>query len=309
MRTNFRLLRHRRETSAVMSARPAELLRALAVLGEPPGPEHAGVAQALGLEEVPDNATYSDVFLFQLYPYASVYVGEEGMMGGAAADRIAGFWSALGRVPPKEPDHLSVLLALYADLIDEDQEAEEAEQALRAEAAGALLHEHMKPWIFGYLDRMEELATGFYARWAALLFQALRSEIVGHDVPVEWPVHLSSAPDFPDPREADGGDFLASLLAPVRSGVILTRADLGRLSQDLDLGLRAGERRYALEHLLGAEAGPVLDWLATEAARQAHGHRSRVPFLGAIGRFHTRRAEATAELCEALARDSQPVTV
>ena len=55
---------------------------------------------------------HTDLFVFQLQPYASVYLGAEGMLGGEARDRIAGFWRALGASPPSEPDHLATMLAL-----------------------------------------------------------------------------------------------------------------------------------------------------------------------------------------------------
>ena len=71
---------------------PVEVLRGLAVLAEPPSPEHRRLAEALGLSEAPTPAHYADVFLFQLYPYASVHLGPEGMMGGEAGARVAGFW-------------------------------------------------------------------------------------------------------------------------------------------------------------------------------------------------------------------------
>ena len=74
---------------------PVELLRVLAVLAEPPSPEYARVAEAAGLGPAPTASEHGDVFLFQLYPYASVHVGAEGMMGGEARDRLAGFWRAL----------------------------------------------------------------------------------------------------------------------------------------------------------------------------------------------------------------------
>ena len=99
----------------------AELLRGLAVFAEAPGPSHAALADALGIPGVPDAAAYSDVFLFQLYPYAPVHLGPEGMMGGEARDRVAGFWRAVGRTPPPEPDHLAALLGLYAALLDLDR--------------------------------------------------------------------------------------------------------------------------------------------------------------------------------------------
>jgi hypothetical protein len=50
-----------------------ELFRALAVLVEPPDrPGAARVAGALGLGEPPGVSEYTDLFVFRLYPYASV---------------------------------------------------------------------------------------------------------------------------------------------------------------------------------------------------------------------------------------------
>src|SRR5918992_4869148 len=107
-----------------------ELFRALAVLAEPPTEEAARLAEALELGALPSADEYTELFIFQLYPYASVYLGAEGMMGGEALDRIAGFWRALGEMPPAEADHLSVMLALYARLVElEDDEGDAARRA------------------------------------------------------------------------------------------------------------------------------------------------------------------------------------
>src|SRR4029453_9462546 len=96
-----------------------ELFRALAVLVEPPDrPGAARVAEALGLGGAPEASAYTELFVFQLYPYASVYLGAEGMLGGEARDRVAGFWRALSLVPPAEADHLALMLALYARLCE-----------------------------------------------------------------------------------------------------------------------------------------------------------------------------------------------
>lgn len=300
-----------------MGGRPAELLRCLALFAEPPGPEHVRVAELLELPAVPDNAAYSDVFLFHLYPYAAVYLGEEGMMGGEAANRIGGFWSAVGRVPPREVDHLAALLSLYADLIDDSQTGatpgaspgaavDPAEQRLRQEAASALLNEHLTPWVFGYLARIRELSgDSFYGAWAKLLAEVLRGEVEALSGPAELSAHLRAAPELSDPRSSKASDFLAGLLAPVRSGIILTRADLGRMAKELDLGLRAGERRYALEHLLGARPGAVLGWIAREAIRQSAAQSERAEWVGESARFMSARASRAAELCLELAQVSE----
>src|SRR2546423_4691638 len=104
-----------------------EIFRALAVLAEPPErPEVARLAELLDLGELPSASDYTETFVFQLYPYASVYLGAEGMLGGEARDRVAGFLAALGHTPPPEPDHLTVLLATYAQLSTPGEDGEEA---------------------------------------------------------------------------------------------------------------------------------------------------------------------------------------
>ena len=298
------------------TAPPTELLRALAVLAEPPGPEHTRVAESVGLADPvgfagpagpgaqesprrsPTASEHGDVFLFQLYPYASVHVGAEGMMGGTARDRVAGFWGALGRTPPAEPDHLSALLALYASLCEEQGRA-----VLLEHSRAALLHEHIAPWLPHYLARVQELAPGFYLRWAALLSGILEAEADRAGPAERLPLHLREAPPLPDPR-VDGGDaFLAGLLATVRTGVMLTRADLASVAGALDLGLRAGERKYALTSLLGQDPGGVLSALAAEARRQSEMHAGRAGRWGVTADFLATRARTAAELLEQLAAE------
>src|SRR5215207_7052333 len=121
-----------------------ELFRALAVLVEPPDrPGAARVAEALGLGELPEASAYTDLFVFQLYPYASVYAGVEGMLGGEARDRVAGFMAALGHDVPAEPDHLALLLGAYAGLAEAEQgESDERRRGRVRGARRALLWEH-----------------------------------------------------------------------------------------------------------------------------------------------------------------------
>jgi len=282
------------------------------VLAEPPTEAHEAVARALGLSRVPSAADYSDVFLFQLYPYASVHLGPEGMMGGEARARVAGFWRALGLEAPEEPDHLSALLGLYATLAENPSPTEDAVALLRRSGRGALLHEHLAPWLFQFAERVAELSRGFYGAWARLLDDVFRTEVedgaeAGFD-PTMLPVHLREAPTLPDPREEGATAFLSGLLAPVRSGLLLARADLARISSELDLGLRAGERRYAMESLLSQDAPGVLVALARESRRQGALHAARVGWLGATARFHADRADRTAELLDDLARQHSTVT-
>lgn len=271
----------------------AELLRSLAVCLDPPGEALEPVAAALDLPRLPTAAEHTDVFLFQLYPYASVHLGPEGQLGGVARDRVAGFFRALDVTPPPEPDHLGVLLGAYAQLLDLDDGADSRARHARA----TLLHEHLWSWLPGFLQRVTELGADPYRAWADLLRQALEDELRTLGPPPLLPAHLREAPSLPDPREDDASAFLAGLLAPVRSGIVLARADLARAAHELDLGLRIGERAYMLRALLGQAPGATLQFLADEAARQGGARRGE----DLVTAFWQQRAEATARLLTGLA--------
>ena len=286
---------------------PVELLRALAALGEPPAAEHAGLARAIGLPEAPGPAEHTDVFVLQLHPYASVHLGPEGMLGGEARDRVAGFWSAVGHAPPDEPDHLSALLGLYASLAEAEAAPDLAEGRLGRRAREALLHEHLAPWLPFFLERVAESGAPFYAAWAELLARVLDGELAAAPPPPEPPLHLRAAPALPDPRIEGADAFLAGLLAPLRTGVILTRADLAGLAKRLGLGVRMGERRRMLEQLLGQEAEPVLEALAAEAVARSRRHAARAVSLGPSADFWAGRARAAAALLGELAAEARRV--
>jgi TorA maturation chaperone TorD len=268
-----------------------ELLRALGVLCEPPEPAHASVAAALGLP-APARDEFTELFVLALPPYASIYLGREGMLGGAARDRVAGFWRALGLVPPAEPDHLAALLGLAAALADaERDEREPARAVLAREARHALLTEHLLPWAGPYLAKLAALAPPSYLAWGALLQDALAAETAALGPPATLPTALRDAPALEPPERTGGRAFTAGLLAPVRSGMILTRADLARAACDLGLGLRIGERRFVLRALLGQDAAGTLDWLAAEADAWAVR-----PGQGPIDEFWQQRAHAAGAL-------------
>lgn len=284
-----------------------EHFRALATLVEPPAPEHRRIARALGLVEAGSPADYSDLFLFQLYPYASVYLGTEGMLGGESRDRIAGFWRTLDLVPPAEPDHLAVMLALHARLGEIERDAGHDTQPAWRRARHAHFWEHLMSWLPAWLDALVKIAPVPYRAWGRLLESALAEEAATIGPAAALPRHLSAAPPVSDPR-VDGLDpFVASLLAPARSGIILARADLSRAAADLGLGLRAGERRYALRALLAQDAPATLHWLRGACDDWRERHAATRPIAGIVTDHWIEHAGATAALLGVLEIESMEV--
>lgn len=275
------------------------------MLVEPPGRAGtARVAEALGLGAVPEPSAYTDVFVFQLYPYASVYVGAEGMLGGEARDRVAGFLAALGHEVPAEPDHLALLLGAYAGLCEAERDEPEGPRRARVRGARrAMLWEHLLSWLPVYLEKVGRVAPPFYRRWAETLRAALDAEASEVGTQEALPLHLREAGALADPRVSAPEEFLKTLLAPARSGLVIVRDDLARAARDLGTGVRAGERLFALRSLMGQDAAATLGWLAREAEDWHALHLARRAAHGPVAEWWAARAASTAKLLRELAAD------
>ena len=273
----------------------ADLLRALGVLAEPPGPEHRRLADLLGVP-APAGVDWTEAFVVQLPPHASIYLGPEGMLGGEAAERVAGFWRALRLPVPADPDHLTALLGLYATLV-QAQAAEPAgpRRALLGHARTALLHEHLLSWLLSYARAMGEVAPPPYAAWAALLAEAVRGEAGEVGPPDLLPAHLRAAPPPAGPEDSLD-TVLDSLLCPARSGLVLARGHLATLARAGRLGLRLGDRRRVLRALIDQDPAAALSGLADRAEHWAAWQRATEPVAGPVATHWADRATATADL-------------
>jgi len=285
---------------------PGEIFRAFAVFVEPPSAEHAAVAETLSLGEVPSRSEHTDLFDFQLFPFASVYLGAEGMQGGEARDRIADFWRVLELEPPNDPDHLTVLLAAYGALVDHAEDKANADAENWRYVGQVFLHEFLLSWVPLFLARLRGKASSFYGAWADQLSSVLASEPLDERLAGTLAAALREADPLPDPREEGGEAFLQGLLAPVRSGFILTRDDLSAMADSLGLGRRVGERKYVLKSLLSQDAPRSLEALAGFAEEASQGHATS-EMLEVTRDWWARRAMGSRDLLSELASESVPL--
>lgn len=288
-----------------------ELLRTLGALLEPPTQDSAHLqhlADLLQLGPLPEASEHTDLFQFQLYPYASVYLGEEGMLGGEARDRIAGFWRILDLEPPIECDHLTIMLTFLAQLEEKQREEQQRRAPPRhierwQHLRTTFLHEHLLTWLAPWLTRLESLAPPFYCRWAALLREALQDQTEALQLPDDLPAFMQTAPGIADPRHEGLEGFLDSLLAPLRSGLLIVRDDLRRGARELDLGVRLAERKFVLKGMLMQNAEGVLSWLAEEAKFSASRHQQLTLAPSSLSVHWSERAKASSRLLAELAEE------
>jgi Nitrate reductase delta subunit len=283
-----------------------ELLRALGAVADSPAAARS-VGPALGLDPV-GGAEHTDAFVLNCPPYAAIYLGPQGAIGGEAADRVAGFWRAIGITPPAEPDHLAALLGLYARLGEAKSEAASgagggarrpATAAALAQSQAVLFWEHLWPWLPAYLDAVTDLAVPSLTRWADLARRALAAEFSAlPPMASPRPLALRAAP--PDAQPPAGlGDLTEFVTIPVRSGLILTRRRLAEGAGRAGVGFRIGERRFALRAMLEQDPRATLSWLAGEAARWQRRHRERTPG-DEVTAWWAARAARTGQVLRAL---------
>jgi hypothetical protein len=146
-----------------------------------------------------------------------------------------------------------------------------------------------------YLDKIADLAPEPYRRWGELLMVALEEEAHRTVLPEALPLHLRDTESV-DPQKDNGDDVLQAVLAPIRCGMIVTRADLARAARVTGLGLRAGERRFALDALLSQDAPAMCRWFQDEALTWVQRHLNRAAWLPAIAGDWSSRAQCAADL-------------
>lgn len=187
------------------------------------------------------------------------------------------------------------LLGLYASLGEAaaGTRRDVTAAALRRSQA-ALLDEHLWPWLPCYLDAVADGPVPALAAWATLSQHALRCERpersamanpATEPAPGRLPFALRAAPGGLD-RETRLKDLVDALVTPARSGMILTRARLAAGAEQIGVGLRIGERRFALRAVLEQDPPAALAWLAGEAHRwqRRHAARGRRPGQPVVGR-------------------------
>jgi TorA maturation chaperone TorD len=242
-----------------------ELIRALGAVADSPQAARTA-AGALGLES-PSDAELTDVFVLNLPPYAAIYLGPDGALGGEGADRVAGFWRVLRIDPPTEPDHLAALLGLYASLGQAMTSARRpATRAALARTLATLFWEHLQPWLPGYLKAVTDVAAPALARWADLLRQVIAAEGARQPAMPALPLALRSAPPGLDANPgAELREITEALTIPIRSGLILTRHRLALGARRAGVGHRIGERRFTLRAMIEQDPRGTLAWLGAEA--------------------------------------------
>ena len=267
----------------------------LGELIEAPGLDQARIARMLGLSGDVSRRDFTNLFVVQLFPYASIYLSPDGLAGGAVRDRIGEYWKILGWPAPTEPDHASSLLKSYGTL-HPGYRGEYITSDAAQQSRPFFFWDAIASWLPMYLLRVQELGSELYRTWATVTSDVIEAEAAQHGEPQILPVYLRNAP-LP-PSIENPSQFIEALFAPVVSGVILTRSDLGRCATANGLTVRMADRRHTVKLLISEKPGGVCSWLRNEIVRQTE-RLAQLPNVLAPVRDHwTARGGAFAALMQ-----------
>ncbi|HEX2912398.1 MAG TPA: molecular chaperone TorD family protein [Chloroflexia bacterium] len=242
----------------------------------PGAEEQAGWLHSLNVE-------YSRLLLLNVYPYASIYTGREMLLNTEETDRVRRFYTLYGFDHSTFgtgggnllPDHLAVELSFLAFLGEEESESWRKNNPARAEFLASVeqtfLTEFLLSWLPVFAVALKRSGTsGFYGAVAeqCLSFACQDFEYLSNlptpapgETPSQWEASPgpSAASGLEESLPASLKQLIRFLLTPVEAGFYLSKLELFKLGQVLELPVGVTERYKMLENLFSnaAEYGQV----------------------------------------------------
>ena len=213
-------------------------------------------------------ADHYHLFGFNVFPYQSMFLGEENNLGGPVTENVLAFYHNVGfetanstdqAFSNESPDHIGLELKLMAFLCMGEADAREDgldQLALRMQTLQThFLDEHLLRWLVSFVQAVRGQNFPFYSALADLTLEIVlnhRIEMGEHLLSVEFA--LPFVPALLENEKTDLKAIATFLLTPVYSGLYLSRDDIGRLARKLNLPRGFGDRQQMLTNLLRVAA-------------------------------------------------------
>lgn len=276
---------------------------------------------AAQLEPEPDlaeaAATHYRLFGLNLFPYESVFLDPEGLLGGAVSAQVADRYEANGYRSGTDvaADHLGHQLGLLAHLCAAEADAWEdgRERIARQmyQRQQSFLAQHLTRWLSPFLVALGRQQAPFYQVTATVTW-----ELVG-DHADEGATRWSLPPHPALLADEDTGlrQIASTLLAAPLSGFFLNREEIGALARQQSLPRGFGDRQQMLLNLMRSAAQyeqfPALLRALQEVVedwRQAYMEQARAaPTLAASVAVWRERVEETGTMLDRLADEAYKV--
>lgn len=224
-------------------------------------------------QELPDQPDYEAIAAdhfrllgMELPPYESVFLAADGLLGGTVSEAVAVLFRQFGLpldTAASSPDHIGHELAALAYLCHREATTSGDDAKTNGDAArrqqGRLLEEHLLRWLVPFHVALGRQGDAFYVALSRLCLELVRQHFAsvmeaGLSPAVVETGITPTAHDLLEDDTTSLREIADFLLVPCRSGIYLSRADIGTLGRHLQLPRGFGDRRQTLLNLMRTAA-------------------------------------------------------
>lgn len=222
----------------------------------------AVLPSSLGIDEAA--AAHHQLFAFNLYPYAAIFLDPSRLLGGPVTNEIEAVYRRAGFEANSavDPDHLAQAFGFLAFLSEKEASDLDSEQTAAAVQQEQLcfINNHLLPWLIPVLVVIQHQEDAFYREIARLGLEtvtdhygALKSAGLTL-ASIQLPTLTQQSTDQPALEDGRTGlrDIARYLITPIHSGLYLGRSDINRLARTVSLPHGFGSREQMLQTLLEA---------------------------------------------------------
>lgn len=206
-------------------------------------------------------AAHQHLFGFNLFPYASIFLASDGLLGGNVTEQVVGQYQRSGFVVDSRatsPDHIGHELQFLAFLSAAEADAWRdglPQQALRVQQHQRdFLQSHLLHWLLPLVTAVSAIAPAtFYVALADLALQLVLEQyeqLCANQLPLAQADPLPQPPDVLAQEKTGLRRIARYLTVPPYSGIYLSRDQISQMARQHDLPRGFGSREEMLENVL-----------------------------------------------------------
>lgn len=204
-------------------------------------------------------AEHYQLFIHNVFPYAAIFLGEEGLLGGTITENVSAFYHRIGFQPTSDdsPDHLSTELDAmaylsYAELDAVEDQLPHQVQRLR-QFQRRFLDDYLLRWLPAFVIAVEQQSPNTYTALVRHAFELVcRHRLqLGDDLMASDSYFvLPEIPNLLADDKTSLRDIARFLLTPAYTGFFLSVDDIRRIGATYRVPHGFGKRQQILTNLL-----------------------------------------------------------
>jgi TorA maturation chaperone TorD len=208
-------------------------------------------------------AAHYQLFRMNVFPYETIFLGEDGLLGGRITETVASFYSSIGFSPSENDsaDSIAIELSALAFLCAAESDAHNDDMPHEAQGMkhfqGRFLDEHLLCWLPALVKAISNQGNIFYSILADMLLKLVLDHraTIGDDLlnPLQS-FTLCETPKILSEDKTGLKDIAEYLLIPAYSGFYLSQEDIRKIGNRFRLPRGFGKRLQVLTNLLRTAA-------------------------------------------------------